>query len=63
MNKHFYDSKDVKLILGLGSIRTAQLRIQAMNKELTEKGYWIEKGKIPKKFFHEKYPYIGELEK
>lgn len=56
--KSFYSSKDVQKILGLGSIRTAQLRIQSMNQELEEKGFWIEKGKIPVKFFHEKYPYL-----
>jgi hypothetical protein len=63
MVKHFYDSKDIMQLLNLGSVRTAQLRIQSMNAELLEKGYWIEKGKIPIKFFHEKYPYIDELEK
>lgn len=60
--KHFYDSKEVQQLLGLGSIRTAQLRIQSLNAELSKKGYWIEKGKVPIKFFHEKYPYI-ELER
>ncbi|KEF40162.1 hypothetical protein M670_00178 [Schinkia azotoformans MEV2011] len=56
--KHFYNSKDVKELLGLGSLRTAQLRIQSLNEELKSKGYWIERGKIPITFFHEKYPYI-----
>jgi hypothetical protein len=58
--KHFYDSKDVQQLLGLGSLRTAQLRIQTMNMELASKGYWVERGKIPIKFFHEKYPYLEE---
>lgn len=58
MNKLFYDSKDIMEMLGFGSIRTAQLRIKAMNDELQSKGYWIERGKVPIKFFHEKYPYI-----
>ncbi len=56
--KNYYDSKDVKQLLGLGSLRTAQLRIQSMNEELSAKGFWIERGKIPIKFFHEKYPYV-----
>ncbi|MEX3713615.1 hypothetical protein ABFV99_14575 [Cytobacillus horneckiae] len=56
--KSFYTSKEVQVLLGLGSIRTAQLRIQSMNRELAEKGFWIEKGKVPVKFFHEKYPYL-----
>lgn len=56
--KHYYDSKDVKQLLGLGCIRTAQLRIQALNVELVSNGYWVERGKVPIKFFHEKYPYV-----
>lgn len=44
--------------LGIGSIRTAQARVKAMNDELKEKGYWVERGKVPVAFFHEKYPYI-----
>lgn len=59
--KHFYTSKEVKELLQLGHIRTAQLRVQAMNKELTDKGYWIERGKVPISFFHEKYPYIERV--
>lgn len=62
MTKHFYSANDVKEILGLGNIRTAQLRIQFMNEELKAKGYWIERGKIPVTFFHEKYPYIQNQE-
>ncbi|MFS0822133.1 hypothetical protein [Bacillus sp. 1P02SD] len=56
--KHFYNSKDIQQLLGLGSLRTAQLRIQSMNNELKAKGYWVEKGKVPIKFFYEKYPYL-----
>lgn len=58
--KHFYDSKDVQQLLGLGSLRTAQLRIQALNEELKDKGYWTERGKVPVGFFLEKYPYIQQ---
>lgn len=56
--KHFYTAAEVKELLELGHIRTAQNRVQKMNEELTEKGYWIERGKVPISFFHEKYPYI-----
>jgi hypothetical protein len=59
--KHFYNSKDVKELLGNGHIRTAQMRIKSLNEELQSKGYWIEPGKVPIKFFHEKYPYIEKL--
>jgi hypothetical protein len=58
MNKLFYNAKDVMNILGFNSVRTAQLRIKAMNDELKCKGYWIERGKVPVAFFHEKYPYV-----
>lgn len=50
-------------MLGLGTIRTAHLRIQSMNEELQAKGYWIERGKVPVSFFHEKYPYLKVVEK
>lgn len=56
----YYTSKEVQLLLGLGSIRTAQMRIQSMNEELQARGYCIERGKVPKKFFHERYPFIPE---
>lgn len=58
MKKHFYTSQEVQEMLGCGSLRTAQLRIQSMNEELKSKGYWIERGKVPVAFFHEKYPYV-----
>lgn len=56
--KHFYSAKEVQQLLGNGSIRTSQLRIQAMNEELKSKGFWIERGKVPIPYFHEKYPFI-----
>jgi len=61
MMKNFYNSKDVKELLDTGHICTAQLRIKAMNDELSSKGYWTEPGKVPISFFHEKYPYIEKL--
>ncbi|MBE0342005.1 hypothetical protein E4V51_13595 [Paenibacillus sp. 28ISP30-2] len=57
---HYYTSQEVQQLLGLGSLRTAQIRIQSMNEELKSRGYWIERGKVPRKFFHERYPYIPE---
>ncbi|QFF98794.1 hypothetical protein PB01_08085 [Psychrobacillus glaciei] len=56
--KHFYNSKEVMELLTLNSSRTALSRIKALNEELIEKGYWIERGKVPIQYFHEKYPYI-----
>lgn len=61
--KNFYNAQEVKEMLDLGTIRTAHMRIQSMNAELEAKGYWIERGKVPVSFFHEKYPYIERIEK
>lgn len=47
-------------ILRLGHIRTAQLRVKKLNDELASQGYWIEKGRVPVNFFHEKYPIVDE---
>ena len=55
--KHFYDVHDVMELLSLQK-RTAHTRIKVMNDELIERGFWIERGRIPVKLFHEKYPYI-----
>lgn len=60
--KNFYNSQDVKKLLSLSSLRTAQLRIKALNDDLKAMGFWIERGKIPTKFFHERYPYVESLE-
>ncbi|AGN33747.1 hypothetical protein PANG_00027 [Paenibacillus phage PG1] len=56
--KTYYDSKDVRNLLDLGSVRTAQQRIKTLNDELAADGFWVERGKVPVAFFHEKYPYI-----
>lgn len=61
ISPHYYTSKEVQQLLGLGTLRTAQLRIKSMNEELQARGYWIERGKVPRKFFHERYPYIPEV--
>lgn len=56
--KHYYNAVEIKEILSLNTLRTAQFRIQKMNEELKAKGYWTEQGRVPIKFFHEKYPYV-----
>ncbi|MNW57346.1 hypothetical protein D3C74_351430 [compost metagenome] len=55
---HYYTAAEVQLLLGLGSLRTAHNRVQSMNEELQARGFWVERGKVPRKFFHERYPYI-----
>lgn len=60
--KHFYDSLDVMQLLNLNSKRTAQNRIKSLNDDLKKLGYWTEAGKVPISLFHEKYPYIKNME-
>lgn len=59
MEKLYLDTSDVSEILGV-SKSTAQRRIRQMNEELTEQGYYAERGKIPVELFYEKYPYINK---
>lgn len=61
--KHYYTAKEVQEMLSIGSLRTAQNRVQSMNSELAGKGFWVERGKVPVQFFHEKYPFIQRKEK
>ena len=58
----FYTAEDVHSLLGLNTRKVAYDRIRKMNDELKSKGYWVEPGKIPKKLFHEKYPYIDPID-
>ncbi|MDU5080283.1 ICEBs1 excisionase [uncultured Tissierella sp.] len=50
----FYEVDDVMEILGVAK-STAYSIMRAMNKELKEKGYFIIAGKVPKKYFVEKF--------
>jgi len=54
MRKQFLNSKDVAFVTGR-SIATANRRINMMNKELKEQGYYTEPGLIPVVVFEEKY--------
>ncbi|MDN5613211.1 MAG: hypothetical protein L0G33_06480 [Staphylococcus equorum] len=54
MRKQFLTSKDVQIILGR-SKATANRRINQMNTELKEQGYYTERGLVPVTFFQEKY--------
>ncbi len=55
IHKHFYGAQEISEILSC-SVRTAQSRIRGLNEELAKKGFVIERGKIPIKYFHERYP-------
>ena len=61
-NNNFYSAKEVAEILGR-STRTEHLRIQQVNKELEDKGYMVENGEIPKRYFRERHPLCLRREK
>ena len=50
----FYTASDVSNFLGISRSR-AYVVIRALNEELASKGYITIAGRIPKKFFAEKY--------
>ncbi|KAB1437583.1 helix-turn-helix domain-containing protein [Candidatus Galacturonibacter soehngenii] len=56
----FYTVEDVKKILGISDSKAYQI-IRKLNKELSNKGYITVAGRIPKKFFNERY-YCDESE-
>lgn len=45
---------DVRMILGISASK-AYVIIRQLNNELKEKGYIVVAGKVPKKYFMEKY--------
>lgn len=63
MNKVFMTAKEVQDFLGV-SRTTAYQIISEMNTELSKRGYRVQRGKINRQYFMEKYCYgyqtIGE---
>lgn len=53
-NKRFYTVEDVMHMLGV-SKTTAYREIKQLNDELKQKGYITVSGKVPRKFFEEKF--------
>lgn len=54
LEKTYLKMEDVKEIVGVSESKAYKI-IQALNKELKSKGYIIVAGKVPTKFFKEKY--------
>lgn len=52
--KTYLKMEDVKEIIGVSESKAYKI-IQALNKELKNKGYITVAGKVPAKFFKEKY--------
>lgn len=50
----FYKVDDIKEILGISESKAYKI-IQQLNKELKEKGYITIAGRVPAKYFKEKY--------
>ncbi len=50
----YYTVLDVQKILGIGSSKAYKI-IRQLNDELKAKGYIVVYGKVPKKYFNEKF--------
>jgi hypothetical protein len=53
-NNFFYDCEDIKLILDVKQNKAYQI-IRKLNKELEEKGYLTQQGRVNAKYFQERY--------
>lgn len=53
-NKIYYSVEDVSEMLGI-SVGHSYRIIRSLNKELKEKGFIVVAGKLPTKYFEEKY--------
>ena len=53
-NIFFYDCEDIKLILDVKQNKAYQI-IRKLNKELEEKGYLTQQGRVNAKYFQERY--------
>ena len=54
MEKIYFDAEDISELLGVSKSKAYRI-IRTMNAELGEEGYLVLAGKIPKKFFAERY--------
>ncbi|MFY9379878.1 MAG: helix-turn-helix domain-containing protein [Acutalibacteraceae bacterium] len=61
MEKIFMTAKEVQEFLGVSRTTAYQL-INEMNQELIELGYRVQRGKINRQYFLEKYCYPGGKE-
>lgn len=54
MNTIFYTAQEVAELLGVSRGQAYKV-IKSLNEQLAKKGYIVVSGKIPKKYFAEKY--------
>lgn len=52
--KLYYTAEEISKMIGVGKT-SAYAIVKKLNKELSDKGYIVVNGKIPKKYFNEKY--------
>lgn len=52
--KLYYTAEEISKMIGVGKT-SAYAIVKKLNKELSDKGYIVVSGKIPKKYFNEKY--------
>ena len=53
MDDKYYHIPDIMQLLGIGHTKAAEI-VHDMNAELKSKGYIILRGKVPKRYVHEK---------
>lgn len=54
MNKMYYTANDIAVVLGVSKGHAYKI-IQNLNDELKKKHYLVVAGKVPKKYFSERY--------
>lgn len=54
MTKQFYGARDIMDLLGVSESKSYQL-IRKMNDELSEKGFLIVRGKVPRAYLEERF--------
>ena len=52
--KLYYTAEEISKMIGVGKT-SAYAIVKKLNKELSDKGYIVVSGKIPKNYFNEKY--------
>lgn len=54
VNSLFYSSEDIQVMLGVSRSKAYKL-IKSLNQELAKQNYIVIPGKVPKRYFAEKY--------
>lgn len=60
-NEYYFDVHNVQDIMDVSQSKAYQV-IKELNQELKDLGFWTVAGKVPKKFFNEKFYLGGNIE-